>query len=114
MNYLRLASRIDAVAGRMQTAVQMNQVTQSMKGIVSGVDKVLQAMDPAQISKVMDRFEKQFDDMDVVSDHMEKSMAQSTSLTTPEDEVNQLMSEVADGLFFCRVFFVRIFFVTFF
>jgi len=34
LNYLRLASRIDAVASRVETAVRMKTVTRSMTGIV--------------------------------------------------------------------------------
>jgi charged multivesicular body protein 1 len=44
----------------------------------------------------MDKFEQQFDNIDVTSNYMEQSMSQTTSLTTPEDEVNTLMAEVAD------------------
>lgn len=96
LNYLRLASRIDAVASRMDTAIKMNAVTKSMSGVVKGMDKVLNTMDVNKIAKIMDTFEKQFDTLDVTSKYMEDSMAQSTSLTTPEDQVTSLMAEVAD------------------
>jgi len=44
----------------------------------------------------MDKFEQQFDNLDVRSGYMEQSMAQSSALTTPEDDVNSLMAAVAD------------------
>eukprot|EP00761_Pharyngomonas_kirbyi_P011964 gb/GECH01011990.1/.p1 GENE.gb/GECH01011990.1/~~gb/GECH01011990.1/.p1 ORF type:complete len:196 (+),score=68.82 gb/GECH01011990.1/:1-588(+) len=96
LNFLRLASRLDGVAGRLDTAVKMNQVSKSMGGVVKGMDKVLKTMDPERISKIMEKFEQQFEDMDVTSSHMESSMAESTSVSTPEDQVNTLMAEVAD------------------
>jgi charged multivesicular body protein 1 len=96
LNYLRLASRIDAVAARMDTALKMNNVTQSMSSIVMGMDKVLESMNVNKIAQVMDKFEKQFDTLDVTSEYMENAMSTSTSSTTPEDQVNQLMVEVAD------------------
>lgn len=40
LNLLRLASRIDAVASRVETAVTMRQVTGSMASVVKGMDKV--------------------------------------------------------------------------
>jgi hypothetical protein len=40
LNYLRLASRIDGVASRVEAAVRMKTVTRSMAGIVKGMDKV--------------------------------------------------------------------------
>ncbi len=45
MNLLRLGSRIDAVASRVQTAVTMRQVTGSMVGVVKGMDGAMKAMD---------------------------------------------------------------------
>lgn len=44
----------------------------------------------------MDKFEKQFDDLAITSEYMENSMAQSSALTTPEDDVNSLMAAIAD------------------
>lgn len=45
---------------------------------------------------VMDKFEKQFEDLDVQSRVMENSMGNSTTLTTPQDQVERLMMQVAD------------------
>ena len=44
----------------------------------------------------MGRFEKQFEDLDVASEVMGGAMSSATAMTTPEDEVNSLMGEVAD------------------
>ena len=96
LNYLRMSSRIDAVVSRMDTAIKMNQVSKTMGTVVQGMDKVLASMDVDKIAKVMDRFESQFDNMYVTSKYMEDAMAQSTSMTTPEDQVNGLLLQVAD------------------
>lgn len=45
LNLLRLGSRIDAVASRVQTAVTMRQVTGSMAGVVMGMEGAMRAMD---------------------------------------------------------------------
>merc|ERR1711934_503461 len=57
---------------------------------------VLESMNPELISKVLDKFEKQFEDLDVVSSYMNDSMGATTACATPEDEVDSLMREVAD------------------
>jgi charged multivesicular body protein 1 len=44
----------------------------------------------------MNTFEKQFEDLDVSSQYMEGSISASTTLTTPEDQVHELMQQVAD------------------
>ena len=44
----------------------------------------------------MDQFEKQFEDLDVQSEYVEQAMNQSTSLTTPADQVDLLITQVAE------------------
>ena len=41
-----------------------------------------------QISKVLEKFEAQFEDLDVVSSYMGDAMGSSTACATPEDEVS--------------------------
>jgi len=65
LNHLRMASRIDACSSRIETAVRMNQVTDGMKGVVRAMDKGLSSMKIDEISKMMDKFEQQFEDLDV-------------------------------------------------
>lgn len=50
-----------------------------------------------KMSQTMDQFEKQFVNMEVQAEFMESAMAGSTSLSTPEGEVNSLMQQVADN-----------------
>ena len=44
----------------------------------------------------MDRFEHEFDNLDVQSSVMESTMSASSTLATPEADVNNLMQECAD------------------
>jgi len=95
-NYLRLSSRVDAVASRLESAIKMQQVTKSMGSVVSGMDKVLASMNVDQITKVMDKFEQSFEDMDVRSEYVEQAMNSSTTAAMPEEQVDELMQMVAD------------------
>jgi charged multivesicular body protein 1 len=45
---------------------------------------------------VMDQFESQFEDLDVQTGYMEGAMAGTTTMSTPQDEVDSLMHQVAD------------------
>ncbi|PQE15813.1 putative vacuolar -sorting-associated 46 protein [Rutstroemia sp. NJR-2017a BBW] len=96
LNLLRLASRIDAVASRVQTAVTMRQVTGSMTNVVRGMDQAMKAMDLEKISAVMDRFETQFEDLDVATGYYENATASATAVATPQEDVDRLMNQVAD------------------
>jgi len=96
LNFLRLSSRIDAVSSRVETAVRMGQLNKSMGGVVKGMDKVLASMDVDKISKTMDTFEQQFEDLDVRSAYMEGAMSESSSNSTPQEQVDDLISMTAD------------------
>jgi charged multivesicular body protein 1 len=96
LNLLRLASRIDAVSSRVQTAVTMRQVTGSMANVVRGMDSAMKAMDLEKISAVMDRFETQFEDLDVATGYYENATSSATAVGTPQEDVDRLMSQVAD------------------
>ena len=54
----------------------------------------------------MDRFEQQFENLDVQSQVMEDTMCASSTLTTPQNQVDSLMQEVADeaGYVYLSVF----------
>jgi len=96
LNYLRLASRIDAVASRVESAIRMRTVTTSMANIVKGMEKSMKQMDLEKMTQVMDKFEKQFEDLDVQSEYVENAMSQTTTLSTPADQVDLLIQQVAD------------------
>ncbi|CEP09687.1 hypothetical protein [Parasitella parasitica] len=96
LNLLKLSSRIDAVASRVQTAITMRKVSTSMAQVVRGMGRAMETMNLEQISMVMDKFESQFEDLDVQTGYMEGAMAGTTTMNTPQDEVDSLMHQVAD------------------
>lgn len=96
LNHLRMSSRLDACCSRIESAVRMNQVTAGMQGVVRGMDKSLAAMDIDKISQLMDKFEQQFEDMDVKTQYMEGTMNSTTATSTPAEQVDSLISQVAD------------------
>ena len=44
----------------------------------------------------MDKFESQFADLDVQTSYMESTMSDTTALSTPQDQVDTLINQVAD------------------
>ena len=49
INYLRLSSRVDAVASKVQTAVSLKQVTKNLRGVVQQMDRAMQSMNLEQV-----------------------------------------------------------------
>lgn len=96
LGYLRMASKVDAVSSKVQTAVTMKGVTKSMGSVVKALDKALNSMDLQKISAVMEKFESQFEDLDVRTSVMEDAMGTATTLSTPQDQVDLLIQKVAE------------------
>uniref|UniRef100_A0A8C3KTG1 Charged multivesicular body protein 1A n=1 Tax=Calidris pygmaea TaxID=425635 RepID=A0A8C3KTG1_9CHAR len=96
LNWLRMSSRVDAVASKVQTAVTMKGVTKNMAQVTKALDKALSSMDLQKVSAVMDKFEQQVQNLDVHTSVMEDSMSSATTLTTPQEQVDSLIVQIAE------------------
>ncbi|OLY85326.1 Vacuolar protein-sorting-associated protein 46 [Smittium mucronatum] len=96
LQLIKLSSRVDAVAARVQTAVTMNQISRNMATVVVGMDRAMKSMNLDQISRVMDKFETQFEDLDVRTGVMESSVGGVVASSVPVDQVDSLLKQVAD------------------
>lgn len=96
VNFIKLGARMEAVASRLDTAIKMKMVTKTMGAMVKGMDKVLNGMNPEHISRLMDTFEHQFENVDVASEYMQEAIGASSSSATPDSEVTELLQRVAD------------------
>jgi len=96
LNYLRMASRVDGVASRVQTGVMMKSLTKTMGVAVKGLDKALASMDLEKVSAIMEKFEKQSEHLDVHTSVMDDTMSAATTLSTPQNQVDSLIQQVAE------------------
>jgi charged multivesicular body protein 1 len=90
----------------------MQRVSMNIADVVRGMDVAMNSMDlekvcawheviwllltVLQISAVMDKFEKQFEDLDVAAGYYENATSSATAVGTPQEDVDRLMSQVAD------------------
>jgi charged multivesicular body protein 1 len=74
----------------------MRAVTASMATVVKGMDVAMKTMNLERISQVMDRFESQFEDLDVAAGYYETATSSATAVATPQEEVDRLMGQIAD------------------
>lgn len=96
LQLLKLSSRVDSVASRVQTAVTMRNVSQSMASVCKGMDKALAGMNLQQITMIMDKFETQFEDLDTSVNVYENMGVSSDAMMIDNDKVDELMGKVAD------------------
>ncbi|AAS53439.1 AFR068Cp [Eremothecium gossypii ATCC 10895] len=93
---LKLASRVDAVVSKVQTAVTMRQVSGSMAQVCKGMDRALQSMNLQQITMIMDKFEQQFEDLDTSVNVYEEMGQNVDAVVVDNDKVDELISQAAD------------------
>lgn len=96
LNFLRLSSRIDAVSSKVKSGIAMQSVAKNIGSVSKSLENAMASMDLEKVSKIMETFEKQFEDLDVRAGVMENSMASASTLTTPSDQVESLIKEVAE------------------
>eukprot|EP00922_Rhytidocystis_sp_ex-Travisia-forbesii_P004110 GHVS01005987.1.p1 GENE.GHVS01005987.1~~GHVS01005987.1.p1 ORF type:complete len:211 (+),score=19.67 GHVS01005987.1:282-914(+) len=96
LNYLKLASKMDAVASRLQAAHRTQQMTQDIYKAVPGLNKAMERLDVDELSTNMDSFAKIFEDLDVRADYVAGAIDQTTATTTPVDQVDTLIEQVAE------------------
>ncbi|CAH8858700.1 unnamed protein product [Trichobilharzia szidati] len=95
-SYLRLAARIDALVSRVQSAITTKSFTKSIMTVVGCMEDAAKSMDMEKVSSLMDRFEMEFDNIDIQSKLVSSSLANTMSISTPENEVQGLINQVAD------------------
>lgn len=74
-------------------------------GVVKAMDAAMKSMNLEKISSLMDKFEQQFEDLDVHSNVMENAMSQTTTTAVPQNEVEGLMQQVADEAGYRLIYF---------
>lgn len=67
-----------------------------MAGVVKAMDAAMKSMNLEKISGLMDKFESQFEDLDVQSNVMENTMSSTVTTSVPQNDVDSLMQRVAD------------------
>jgi len=96
INYLKLSSKMDAVASRLDAANRTQQLTQDIYRAVPNLQRALGQMNVEQVSTNMDAFEKLFQDLDVRGEYVSNAIDSTTASATPADQVDSLISQVAE------------------
>jgi len=97
VNYLRLSSKLDAVSSRLDAAHRSQTMTKDICKAVPKLQKIVKDLDIDQLTLSMDQFEHLFEDLDVRSDYMTSAVEQTTASTTPSDQVDSLIAQVAEA-----------------
>ncbi|PJF19701.1 Charged multivesicular body protein 1 [Paramicrosporidium saccamoebae] len=91
LNYLKMSARFDTVASQISSAVTTGMVSKTMSNVVSGLEK---AVATDNVEKVYPRRISGFDHS---TSYMDSAMSTSGQLTTPMDQVDELIQQVGDS-----------------
>lgn len=95
LTFLRLSSRLDAMATRLQGAKMARGLTRAMEGVTRAMDAALASMDLQRVVAVMERFDAQCDDLDVAT-AAGLDVDNVASSVVPQAQVEGLLAELAD------------------
>merc|ERR1712118_648167 len=87
---------MDAVASRLDAADKSQSLSQDIAKTVPQLEKALKDMSVEQIATNTESFEKLFEDLDVRSEFIANAVDSTTATSTPVDQVDQLIAQVAD------------------
>ncbi|VDO01153.1 unnamed protein product [Rodentolepis nana] len=96
IQYLTLASRLDAVQARIQTAITMKSMTKDLGKVTNRLKASMRTMNLEKIESVMSEFEKTFTDLDVHTSTVETSMNSALATSAPDNEIQALIKQVAE------------------
>eukprot|EP01067_Filipodium_phascolosomae_P000858 Filipodium_phascolosomae@DN1609_c0_g1_i1.p1 len=95
-NYLRLSSKMDAIASRLDAAHKTQTMTKELSKAVPSLQKVMESISIEEIGQSMDQFETLFQDLDVRADYVTTAIDSTTATSTPVDQVDGLIQQVAE------------------
>ncbi|RNA24251.1 charged multivesicular body 1a [Brachionus plicatilis] len=96
LNCLRLSSRVDAVSSKVKSAMAMQGVAKNIGSVTKALETAMSSLDLEKVQKIMEQFEKQFENLDVKSGVLENTMSSATTLSTPQADVDSLIKQVAE------------------
>lgn len=91
---MTLASRLDAVQARIQTAITMKSVVKDVGRVTNRLKDSMKTMNLEKIESVMSEFEKTFTELDVHTSTVEGSMTSVMATSAPDNEIQALIKQV--------------------
>lgn len=93
---LKLSSRIDATTMRMESMLKQKQVAKMLSVVSKDLDPMINTNTMTKMTMAMDKFEQQFENLDIHSKVMEDAIDTGTASAFNENQVDNLLQEIAD------------------
>merc|ERR1712087_334285 len=81
---------------RMESMLKRRQVTKMLATVSKDLDPMINSQSLTKMSMAMDKFETQFENLDVHTQVMESAIDKGTAAYFKEDQVDSLLQEIAE------------------
>jgi charged multivesicular body protein 1 len=95
INNMRMASKLGAVAAKLESASRANEISQQIKNAVPSLNNALKVMKKNGVSENMADFEKVFEDLDVQVESMSSGLDVVTNSSANAADVDSLLAEMS-------------------
>ena len=94
--YTNLSHKLGVVTSKLQQAYKTNQLTQSMKNVVSKMKGIANLNDVTKMMETMNNFEQMFDNIDVNANIMGEVLDNVNAGSVSDQEVNNLIDMIQE------------------
>jgi charged multivesicular body protein 1 len=96
LQFLGMAAKVDGVASKLKSAQIQQNVAKALGQMSGEMGRAMESMDVMTIAQSMDTFERQLGELDTGGALIAAAMDSSTASSTPVDQVDALVQEVAN------------------
>ena len=97
LEYIQLASRLDAVIARLNQQNALSQVDASASSITKSINKLLKKTSTNTMANNMVEFQVAMDELDKETSFMERALGNEAKRLDDEADVNELLKQLEDG-----------------
>ena len=96
LNFLRMSAKMDAVATKLDGAAKTQDISNSIAKTIPQLKKCMKDMSVEDMTENANEFERLFEDLDVRTEYLSTAIDSTTATTTPANEVDELIAQVAN------------------
>jgi charged multivesicular body protein 1 len=97
LEYIQLASRLDAVIARLNQQNALSQVDASASTITKSINKLLKKTAPNSMANNMVEFQGAMDELDKETRFMERALGNDAKRLDDQGDVDELLKQLEDG-----------------
>lgn len=96
INYLNLGNKLDVLVCRLEGAHRCSTLAKDINTMLPLIQKINAETNPVKIGNNVTKLDIMFDEINLTSDMINDTIQTAATVNTPEDEVNELITKVAE------------------